>query len=397
MNKPQVWAAGRSFSGSARAELELKMSGNRQFIQVVSQLKPMRCGVSDHAIALASELKANYGIDTAFVVLNSDERCDVPYSVTHCAPDQLLDACISLNKNQSAAILVHLSGYGYSEDGAPALLAEALRNLRKGSHFRIAVFFHELYAGGMPWTSAFWYARRQKRVLRRIVEVCDLPITNLRVFADWLDRERIRQSASRVQYLPVFSLVGEARQTVPVAQRDPVMTVFGLSETRRRAYRDLSSLSNTLHQLGVREIVDIGPACDAPSELNGIPVRRLGVLSAEDIDRQFMRTAFGYLAYTPNCLAKSGVFAGYSAHGVIPVIAQHFRGEFDGLQDGVHLLSPQTAESIEPPALEQCSIAAWHWYAGHRLRDHAALYARWMDETTDKTEAAPQFADRNHA
>jgi hypothetical protein len=367
---------------------------NRRLIQVVPQLKPARCGVSDHAIALASELGTGFGIDSAFVVLNSDEPSGVPYPVVHCSPDQLLNACISFSTNESTAILVHVSGYGYSEDGAPALLAEALRDVKASSRFRIAVFFHELYACGMPWTSAFWNARRQKRVLRRIVEVCDLPITNIRVFADWLDRETFRQSASRVQYLPVFSLVGEAQEPVPQAYRDPVMAVFGLGETRQRAYTELSTLGNTMHQLGVEEILDIGSACEVPRELSVIPVRRLGVLAAADIDRQFMRTAFGYLAYPPNCLAKSGVFAGYSAHGVIPVIAQHFRGEFDGLQDGVHLLSPRTAKSIEPAGLEQCSIAAWRWYAGHRLHDHAALYARWMDSSTDEMESAPQSADR---
>ena len=85
----------------------MKMPGNRRIIQVVPQLKPARCGVSDHAIALASELKTGFGIDTAFVVLNSDEPSGVPYPVVHCSPDQLLNACVSLRTNELAAILVH--------------------------------------------------------------------------------------------------------------------------------------------------------------------------------------------------------------------------------------------------------------------------------------------------
>ncbi len=364
----------------------MKMAGNRQLIQVVPRLLPARCGVSDHAIALAEELRASFGIDSAFVVLNSDERSELPYSVRYCPQDQLLNACVSLSGDRAAAVLVHLSGYGYSADGAPELLARALDELKSDGRFRVAVFFHELYASGLPWTSAFWNARRQKRTYRRIFEACELPVTNARVFADWLERQEVRQSALAVRCMPVFSQMGEAQQNVPFADRDPVMAVFGLGGTRQRVYRELNNpgdtlrqLGDTLRQLGVEEILDVGPECGAPGAVDGIPVKRMGVLAATEIDRLFTRTAFGYLAYPPNCLAKSGVFAAYSAHGVIPVIAQHFREEFDGLKDGVHVLSPQTAKNLAPRGLEACSLAVWRWYSGHRLHDHAAVYEQWLD------------------
>jgi hypothetical protein len=369
----------------------MKLPRNRQIIQVVPRLQPTRCGVSDHAIALASELKTRFGIDSAFVVLNSDERCVLPYSITHCAPHQLLNACVAFSGGQPAAILVHLSGYGYSADGAPALLAEALRSVKADGRFRIAVFFHELSASGMPWTSAFWHARRQERVLRRIAATCELAVTNLRVHADWLEQSA-RPSASPVAYLPVFSLVGEAQQPVPLAQRDPVMVVFGLGGTRQRAFKELSALRSMVQRLGVRQILDIGPEFEAPGEVAGIPVRRMGVLAAEDVAGHFEQATFGFLSYTPHCLAKSGVFAGYCAHGLVPVNAQHFQGEIDGLKNGVHVLSPQTVKMVEPAGLEACSIAAWHWYSGHRLHDHASLYDHWLEAA----DATGQSADRKH-
>jgi hypothetical protein len=375
----------------------MNMAGNRRLIQVVPRLQPTRCGVSDHAIALASELRTRYGIDTAFVVLNSDERCDVPYSVIHCSPDRLLNACISSSQNQPAAILVHLSGYGYSADGAPTLLAEALGSVRTGGRFRVAVFFHELFATGMPWKSAFWYSRRQKKAVRRIAEACDLLVTNTRNYVEWLHRETAPQSASPIQCLPVFSQVGEAEQIIPLAGRDPSMAVFGLGRTRQNAYRELTALGPMLEQLGIREILDIGPEFEPPGELHGIPVRHMGVLAATEIATQFSRSTFGFLSYPHMPLAKSGVFAGYCAHGVIPLIARDFPGQVDGLEDGVHVLSPRTQAAAQASGLEGCSIAAWRWYSGHRLRDHASLYARWMDESTDEMEAAPESAGRNNA
>lgn len=359
----------------------MKMDGSRHLIQVVPRMTPVRCGVSDGALLLAGELEAAFGIKTAIAVVNSTETCDLQLPIEYCPTARLLEACLSLSRGRPGNLLVHLSGYGYAADGAPALLAEALERVKDDGRFGIAVFFHELYASGMPWTSAFWFSRRQKRAYRRILEVCDLPITNAHVFADWLIRQGARRSAPTIRCLPVFSQVGEMQQHVPFADRNRVMAVFGLSGTRQRVYRELHKLGDTLRQLGVEKILDIGPECGAPDGVHGMAVKRMGVLAAAEIDHELKRTAFGYLAYPPNCLAKSGVFAAYSAHGVIPVIAQHFRAEMDGLRDGVHVLSPQTAKNISARGLEELSIAAWRWYAGHTLRDHAAIYDQWLGAT----------------
>jgi hypothetical protein len=375
----------------------MKMPGNRQIIQVVPRMTPALCGVSDGALLLAGELEAGFGIQTAIAVLNANQTHDVPFPILYGSPAHLLETCLTLSKGEPGYLLVHLSGYGYSADGAPTLLAEALRDVKADGRFRVAVFFHELFATGMPWGSAFWYSRRQKRAVRRIAEACDLLVTNTRNYVDWLNRETIRQTASPIQYMPVFSQVGEAQQRVFLADRDPGMAVFGLGGTRQNAYRELSALGNLLHHLGIQEILDIGPEFEPPGELHGIPVRRMGVLAATEIARQFSRSTFGFLSYPHTRLAKSGVFAGYCAHGVIPVIARHFPGQVDGLEDGVHMLSPRAATAAQASGLDQCSIAAWRWYSGHRLHDHAAVYARWMDESTDEMESAPQSAGRKNA
>lgn len=62
------------------------------------------------------------------------------------------------------------------------------------------------------------------------------------------------------------------------------------------------------------------------------------------------------------------------------MIAEAFRGEFDGLRDGEHVLSREAAKGLAPEALERCSLAAWRWYAGHTLHDHAAMYDRWLNQ-----------------
>ncbi len=351
---------------------------NRLLIQAVSQLKPERCGVSDHAILLARELEAAFGIRTAFVVLNSTAACDSPIPRVHCAPLQLLESCISLSEGQPSAILVHYSGYGYSADGAPFSLAEAIERLRAHGQFRIGVYFHELFATGMPWRSAFWYTHRQQQVVRRLARNCDFIATNSSRHLRWLEREAIQGGMTQLRLLPMLSNVGESPVLPPMSARRPAMVVFGLPGTRRVAYRRLSAFGRLLHSLGIEEIVDAGLEFGSPKTLCGIPVRRMGVLPAADLASVLSKSIFGFAQHESLALAKSGVFAGLCAFGAVPVIPKSFKGEVDGLIDGVQLISPLTAKSALSIGLERCSAAAWNWYSGHRLHRHAAAYARLL-------------------
>lgn len=364
---------------------------DRLLIQIVAQLKPERCGVSDHAILLARELDSAFGIRTVFVVLNSAEQCDAPFQRVYCSPPQLLEACISLSTGQPSAILVHYSGYGYAPDGAPSFLAEAIEQVRRPGRFRIGIYFHELFATGVPWRSAFWHTHRQKQVVRRLAKASDLVATNSKNHSDWLEREVIQAGIPPVRLLPVFSNVGESPEIPPMRARRPAMVVFGLPATRRRAYERLTSLGGLLHSLGIEEIVDAGPEFDASSELCGISVRRLGALAPADLADILSQSIFGFVQHPSSWLAKSGVFAGLCAHGVIPVIAEPFHGEVDGLRDGVHLISPRTAKAAIAGGLECCSAEAWHWYEGHRLYHHAATYSGLPVEppTKAETEVSP--------
>jgi hypothetical protein len=354
-------------------------SGSR-LIQVVPQLKPGRCGVTDHALPLANELKSIFAIDSAFVVLNSHEKADLPYQVIYCEPAQLLESCLTLSEGPPQPVLVHVSGYGYSPDGAPARLADALARVREDGRFSIAAFFHEISASGAPWSSAFWHSRRQERTMRKIAELCDLMVTNIGAHAQWLEKKTNKRPQAQIHLLPVFSTVGEARERIPVAQRPPALAVFGLPGTRRRAFRELSGLAEVLNALDITNIVDIGAAADSPDELNGIPVHHRGELSPAELATELSQARFGYLSYPANCLAKSSIFAAYCAHGTVPVIKDSFAGEVDGLRDGAQVLSPKTVDAALASGLDRCSEQAWHWYRGHGVCMHAETYARWLNQ-----------------
>ena len=130
-------------------------------IQIVPQLKPSQCGVSDHAISLALELRRTYGLESSIVILNESDKPEIPIPYVNCTPETLEEACRSCAKHSAPSLLVHYSGYGYSRDGAPLAFAEVLGRLKASGEFRFGAYFHELYASGMPWTKAFWFSRRQ--------------------------------------------------------------------------------------------------------------------------------------------------------------------------------------------------------------------------------------------
>jgi len=358
----------------------------RLLIQVLPQLKPTRCGVSDLALLLARELNRGFGIRTAFVVLNSDVRSDVPYPVIHCAPAQLLESILKHGGGQACSILVHVSGYGYSSDGAPMLLADALEEVKEDGRFKTASYFHEISASGPPWTSAFWHAGRQKRAVRRIAEASDLLVTNIGANARLLAREIGSQASSSIQILAVLAASGESVAPIPVRERARIMAVFGLPASRRRAYTELATLPEFLHEVGIQEIVDIGASLDVPKAVHGIPVRRRGELGVTELAEEISNAMCGYVSYAAICLGKSSIFATYCAQGTIPLIAKPFDGEVDGLRDGVQVLSPATARRTVESGLDRCSHEAWKWYAGHNVRIHAETYARWMNQSAPVLE-----------
>lgn len=351
---------------------------SRLLIQVVPWLRPGRCGISDHGITLAHELQAAFGISSAFVALSVSAPGQIAFPVLPSSSEELPESCNSLVSGRPGTILVHLSGYGYSSDGAPARLARALARVKASGRFRIAVYFHELFAVGPPWKSAFWHTRRQQKAVRAIAELCDLLVTNTSYHANWLEKQLGDSSRNLLKLLPVFSTVGEASAPPGFARRNPAMAVFGLPGARQSSYKQLGALADMLKDMGIQRFLDIGPHLDGPPNVKGIEIKRMGELPAADFPGVLSSCMFGFVHHPSHCLAKSSIFASYCAQGVIPVIAETFCGEVDGLTDGLHLVSPMTAPVARNAGWEACSRAAWDWYRTHRVRLHAEEYAKWM-------------------
>ena len=103
-------------------------------------------------------------------------------------------------------------------------------------------------------------------------------------------------------------------------------------------------------------------------------------MSACELSALLAQSMAGFVDYFPGYMAKSGVFAAYCAHRMLPVMPEDGRSEADGIRCGTHYYNAggqATAPHREPQAIADL---AWEWYQGHSLERHAGVFARSLSE-----------------
>jgi len=263
--------------------------------------------------------------------------------------------------------LLHYSGYGYANRGAPLWLLNKVLTDRPRIK-KLGIFFHEIYAFGPPWSSAFWLSPVQRHIARRLVEISDFWITNRESSAQWL-----RQFAGDKPHavLPVFSNVGEMSAYAP--QRAPKIIIFGSAALRVTTYRVAgTALFSWASQQGL-EVHDIGPVINNPeisTMLQNFGVVQHGRLGLQEVSHQLADASFGVVAYPANYVAKSGVFAAYCAHGICPILISKHYAPSDGLLSGVNYVAGLPLAETKNASYQNIGSAAWTWYQPHRIMAH---------------------------
>lgn len=320
-------------------------------LHVVPHLPPPYEGVGTYATALAGAL----GGESRFLVGDPEWSGSGGRAVAARTAAALLEGI-----GEAGTVLLHYAGYGYQRRGCPAWLVEGLSRWRG----RLATVFHEVWASGPPWSSSFWLLPAQRRLAARLARRSEALATTLEIYAGLL---RPWTDGKAVAVLPVFSTVGEPAEVPGFAARERRLVVFGGAGVRSRAWgRFLPELARAARALGVAEVLDVGPVLPVPAEVAGVPVRKLGVLSNGEVSGLLLGAAAGFLAYPPDFLPKSTIFAAYCAHGVLPVCAwdrhpsrrvPYWTGEGD-------------------PAAS--ADAARGWYSDHSLARQAARFREML-------------------
>ena len=274
------------------------------------------------------------------------------------------------------SVVLQMSGYGFSKRGTALWLLREMER-RRNEIKSFGVFFHELYAFGPPWKSAFWVSPVQRNVVRRLAEISDFWMTNREGSAQWL-----RQYAGHKPYavLPIPSTIGELK-SLPDARRGRVV-VFGSAWLRTHTYRAAGrALFQWAHQQSI-EIHDIGsPVTDRQvvDALTSNGVCKHGRLEGDNISDLMQDALFGIIAYPVDYIAKSSVFAAYCAHGICPIVLSKKYMPSDGLLSGQHYLPGVPAGIVGDNKVQQLGKGAWGWYQSHTVVSHGNALQYFLD------------------
>ncbi|WP_146416557.1 hypothetical protein [Crateriforma conspicua] len=280
-------------------------------------------------------------------------------------------------------LVLHCSGYGYSPDGAPRWLADAIAKRPVFARdFCIVTFFHELYATGWPWRRAFWHSARQRNVIGDIARASDGLLTNRPESARWLERATARARGT-VRYLPVPSNVGEPDELPGFDCRRTQAVIFGGPVVKRPFLRgsNAEKTAKVCQNLGISRLVEIGKPFQIdckPFAAAGIEVVPRGFLPRDEVSRELLDSRIAFFDYFPDALTKSGILAALSSHGVALCCSSSVSNPVEQLlqlesrtTSMQYLMEP--AADVQLAAIQECGLAARRWYAGHSSREHAKL------------------------
>lgn len=371
------------------------MNREREIIQFVPGLWAPSDGVAAYARTLARALHDHERLDTRFLCgdpmdrfrSRTDSCGDRTATVGARSPVQVVAAlevrCGAHQDVPMQGVLVHYANYGYAERGCPFWLIVGLERWKqRNPRSQLLVMFHEVYASGPPWRSAFWLSPIHRHLAGRLLRLGDHVMTSTELYERALTG-LAPQRRGQVLLRPVFSTIGEPAYRIPWSSRRPWLVVLGRSGTEVSAYRRYRSALRTIAQvLSIEKIVDIGPRARAvPANLAGIEVQAMGYLPREDVSRLLSESRAGFLDYPSDVLGKSTVFAAYCAHGVVPIITQLRQAGLDGLHEGKHFLllrQEGNGASTSRSHLESMSKAVTDWYRGHALAVQAAALSRML-------------------
>jgi hypothetical protein len=345
-------------------------------VHIVPTLPPPDEGVGAYALALARALARRHGIASGFVVgdpawpgRGEAEGFPVVTLPAHGAAE-LVAGLAGADRAGAATVLLHYVNYGYQRRGCPRWLVDGLaRWRREHPRRRLVTVFHEVYATGLPWQSSFWLLPVQRRLARALLRLSNGAVTSLSLYVERLGEEL---AAGGIVVSPVFSTVGEPRAVPPLTERSPRLVVFGGRGVRQRAWTGrLAELEAACRALGIEEICDVGPDADVPASVAGVPVRRCGILPVPEVRDLLAGSRAGFLAYPPDFLAKSTIFAAYCAHGLVPVCA--WTPPLPARETAMGRLYWRPGATEDPDKL---AAAARTWYEGHSLDRQTETFRR---------------------
>ena len=275
-------------------------------------------------------------------------------------------------------VLLQYVGYGYEKRGCPVWLMRALGAWHKAlGARRLVTMFHELYAFGPPWRSSFWTTPMQQWIARTLAELSDGCLTNRAVSAGWLVSDR--HPVGSIPVLPVFSNLGEVVNPLPLASRKSQMLLYDNVCLRPDA---ASLVCHACEKMGIERVILLG----RQKVVRGLEIGRtlvdVGSITSDSASQLLAESCVGCLDYFDGYLGKSGIFAAYCAHGLVPLLLFENHSEPDGLEINQHYWAAEAPPEItDVTAQQQIANQAHRWYRSHAVAETAQTYFNMLKES----------------
>ena len=363
-------------------------SRHHHVLQIVPHLPGTFDGVGDYALNLARGIYADHGITTTFLVaaktsVTSREGYNVISGL-----DPSVTAALARDHDH---VILHYVNYGYQARGVPFLLRAFVKHLRPQLRGRWITTFHELYASGPPWKSAFWLRPFQVRIAQEMIDASTACVVSNSPIEEAI---HAHDPARKVYLVPVMSNFSEPELNDFHTASPKRWTICGGTALIARSLQLLERLwaqiptafaPEHVDVVGGREDISISSVLDrlkiSRPDLSFHHYPEVGVDLASEILRQ---SVFGFIDYFgagktwPGMLLKSTAFAAFCAHGVVPVLAHReppITIGGDALPGPYYL----TAGAANFPSLDQLSEIrrrVYDWYHANAASSQAArVYA----------------------
>ncbi len=349
----------------------------RQVLQIIPQLPGTLDGVGDYALNLAKALRANDGRETLFIVAQKTAvASNDGFRVISGFGESSFEAAVQ----ECDDVILHYVNYAYQERGVPFSLRRFTRRLRPQLRGRWLTNFHELYASGPPWRSAFWLRPIQVKFARDLIDISDTcfvsnPITERAI--------REYDSSKKINLAPVLSNFGEPK-LIDLSPSSPgTWAICGGTVLVARSLASFQQIQRAIpascnpRQLEVIGGRDNRATRNLVESVNhsapALTCRYHPEVQPERASELLSQCSFAWLDYFgsgkkwPGMILKSGSFAACCAHGVVPVFSHReepfavegaaFPGPYFIVPSAVNLPSLESLQAIRQDIHE--------WYQAH--------------------------------
>jgi hypothetical protein len=352
-------------------------SARNTVLQIVPHLPGTFDGVGDYALNLAKALSADHGITTIFAVAGK----------TSATSKDGYTVISGLNRDTSAElaekcehVILHYVNYGYQARGIPFSLRAFARHLRRQLRGRWVTTFHELYASGPPWKSAFWLRPLQVGIARDIIDTSTSCVVSNTPIEEAIHAYDARKE---IYLAPVMSNFGEPELGDFSAVSPKRWAICGGTVLIARSLRLFEQLHPSIPDAFAPEHLDVIGGHEETSveavldrlrrSRPGLSCHYYPAVSAALASEVLRRSSFGWIDYFgagkiwPNMVLKSTAFAAFCAHGIVPVLS-HLEEPIaiggDALP-GPYYMTPGAVHFPPPERLREIQRRIYAWYHAH--------------------------------